>query len=502
MQDFIKSKLRPHQVEPVNSLTGILQKYQSAVDLSDTGTGKTYVACAVAAGLQLSTLVIVPKIAISAWERVAEHFDTRHTVIGYEHLRTGKTGFGHWRNPLPDNATEQLEYFKCQCCQLRVDLNKYFPCYTHPLGIHCLETKKATWDYGSFQFNPNFELVIFDEIHRCGGLDSLNSEMLIAAKRQNIKVLGLSATAACSPLQMRALGYNLDLHNDKHDLLGGGRVTPNFYKWANRYGCRRDPRFHGFKWMVGENQQAGIMSNIRDSILPRRGVRVATKDIPDFPERTVSAELYDLNHPDEINRAYGQMAEAVALLSMWASQDKNSEHPLTKILRARQRIELLKIPIAIELAQDYLAKGYSVGIFVNFSQTLSELRQRLKSDCYIDGSVSGQAVRQRNIDNFNSNQEKLTIINSEAGGVAVSLPDVTGNHPRVGLIFPGFNAVTFRQILGRFHRESAKSDCYYRVIFAGKTVEQKIYTALKSKLHNLDSLNNSDFDICNQMLHL
>jgi superfamily II DNA or RNA helicase len=500
-------KLRPHQVEPVRHLVSILRARQSAVDLSDMGTGKTFVACAVAAELQLPTMVVVPKVAVTAWERAAAHFDERFTVIGYEKLRTGKTGFGWWDNALPPNA--DLEYFKCQCCQLPVDIEQdgtpginYSPCYTHPAGFHCLETHRKAWNYGKFNYHAGVKLIIFDEMHRCGAMDSLNAEMMIAAKRQNIKMLGLSATAACSPLNMRALGYNLDLHNDKTDfivperiggvLYGSKLAKPNFFRWASRYGCRRDARFHGFKWLVGKDKQRDVMKDIRLSIIPARGVRVTTDEIPGFPDREVSAELYDLDEVNTIDRLYAEMAESIQQLDTRSEQDDDPELRITKILRARQKIELLKVPVAVELARDHLNKGHSVGIFVNFSQTLKELRTRLKCNCFIDGSADGVRYRQQAIDGFNSNSEQLILINSEAGGVAVSLPDLTGEHPRVGLVFPGFNATTFRQLLGRFHRENSRSRCHYRVIFAANTVEVTAHRNLCAKLNNIDAINSED----------
>jgi hypothetical protein len=315
-------------------------------------------------------------------------------------------------------------------------------------------------------------------------------------------MLGISATAACNPLGMRAFGYNLDLHNDKHDLLGSSavgyaqlkyRARPNFYRWAAQYGCRRDVRFHGFKWMAGREQQLSVMAQIRDSFLSERGVRVTTAEIPGFPKCDITAELYDLDENGTIDRLYDEMADAIAELDERTADEVSAEHPLTKILRARQRIELLKVPIAVELARDYIDKGFSIGIFVNFVQTMRELQARLKTDCIIDGSPSGIRHRQRNIDRFNSHESRLILINSEAGGVAVSLPDRTGQHPRVGLVFPGFSASTFRQVTGRFPREDSKSNCSYRVVLAAKTVEEKIKRTLDQKLANLDCLNDADF---------
>lgn len=209
----INSRLRPHQVEPVQQLRTILASHQSAVDLSDTGVGKTFVAAAVAALLRIPTLVVCPKIVVSAWHRAAEHFGDTLSVINYEMLFTGRSDFGYWERAREAGISKREIFFVCVCCQRVVDFAKFSPCYCHPRGVHCIDQKKKPQRLGRFIFHDAVKFVIFDEVHRCGALDSLNADVLIAAKRQNIKVLGLSATAACNPLAMRALGFNLDLHS-------------------------------------------------------------------------------------------------------------------------------------------------------------------------------------------------------------------------------------------------------------------------------------------------
>jgi superfamily II DNA or RNA helicase len=499
----IIEKLRPHQPASVERLLAILRQYQSAVDLSDTGVGKMYVGAAVATLLGLPTLVVCPKVVVTAWHRAASHFGEKFSVVGYEKLRTGNTQFGQWEHPLPEDPAA-LDFFRCQSCQLKVDLANFSPCYTHHLGIHCVECHRKEHNYGRFNFHPGVQFVIFDEVQRCAGVDSLNCDMLLAVKRQNIRMLGLSATAACSPLGMRALGYNLDLHGDRHDeirasiVLGESgpvrvyRQKKPFFRWLSDHSVRRDPRFHGLKWFAGRAEQRGIMAKIHAAIADR-AVRVSVDSIPGFPERTITAELFDIDDPAAFDRLLREMAEPLAALASRAASDVDCEHPLTKLLRLRQRIELLKVPIMVELARDYVDKGYSVGCFVNFSQTIAELQARLKTDCIIDGSPAGVRHRQRNVDSFNANTARIILINSEAGGSAVSLPDATGDHPRVGLVFPGVRAETFRQLVGRFHRIDARSNCFYKVILAANTLEEGSHRKLCAKLDNLDQLNDDDF---------
>ena len=489
----ILERLRPHQAAPANWLHGnFLAGGPTQVDLSDTGTGKTYVAAAVLSALQWPTLVVAPKIARTTWERAAAHFGDSFSVIGYEMLRTGRTPFGVWDNPPP--AGMKLErHWKCLSCQREVDFDDFKPCYCHPQGIHCIVEKKTDWRYGKFNFAPEIRAVVFDEVHRCGALDSLNADLLIAAKRQGLRILGLSATAACDPTRMRALGYAVGLHT----LTGRGGLS--FGDWAARHGCRYMPG-RGLKWPISAARQLATMAQIRDSIIPLRGVRVRTEDIPGFPERDITAELYDLEESGQIDRLYGEMADPLSALAERQAKDVNPDCALTRILRGRQKIELLKVPIAVELAQDYLDKGYSVALFVNFRATLGELCERLKTQCFIDGSPDGVRYRDQFIDEFQANQQRAIVVNNEAGGVAVSLHDLHGGFPRVGLVFPCFSAVTMRQVFGRLPRDGGQSKCHYRVLFAAKTVEVPMHRALSAKLNNLDALNDADLMPANLQL--
>lgn len=478
-------KLRPHQVESAKHLLAILQSgAPGIVDESDTGIGKTYVGSAVANAFGRPTLVVVPKIAVGLWERAAQHFNDRFSILGYEHVRTGRTPFGWWDNTPPPGFRSPT-HLKCQSCLQVVDEENMPPCHCHPLGIHCVEVKKVRWDYGQWHWSDRIGLVLFDEAHRCNGKNSLNAEMLIACKRQRIPALLLSATLASSPLDMRATGLLLGLHN----LVG----DHGFYPWLSAHGCGKLLGLPGWRWTVGREKQLQVMSRIRQDIIPRRGVRVRAQDVVDFPEREITAELYDLaESSDTIDRLYEQMAEAIRELDSHAFNDKDPDHPLTKMLRASQKIELLKVPLAVELATDFLDTGYSVVLFVNYTQTLMELRKALRCELFIDSSVTGEN-RERAIGIFQSNDQRKLIVNSRAGGIAISLEDLDGNFPRAGLAMPTPSAVVMRQLFGRLHRHGGKSKCLYRILLANHTVEQSIFRNLQGKLTNLDALNDADF---------
>jgi hypothetical protein len=483
--------LRPHQHQPAEHLSRVLSRAPSAVDWSDTGTGKTYVAASVAVALRQPTLVVCSAIAVSAWDRAAEHFGDSFSIRGYEDIATGRTPFGQWQHGI----NPRLSFLKCVVCGGTIDPAKPFPCFASPAGIHCVERRPKAHRYGHFIWHDNIGLLIFDEVHRCGGLQSLNSEMLIAARRQNIRTLSLSATAATSPLGMKALGYSLDLHAGPFDqVASSGELRPSFYSWLRRRGCVKDPKFHGWKWLVMEEKQRAVMAALRASVLPSRGVRVRTGDIPGFPECNISVEPFDVTSPELIEAAYVEMETALIALEQRAGFDRLPESALTTLLRGRQQIELLKVPLATEVAQDELDKGNSVVFFVNFKQTITELQRRFPDAGIVDGSPEYLRTRDATVELFQRNLIRVLICNSEAGGVSLSLQDLTGFAPRVGLVFPGLKAVSMRQVFGRLPRDGGKSPANYRVLLAAGTRDVQIQKALEGKLNNLDTLNDADLN--------
>lgn len=260
-----------------------------------------------------------------------------------------------------------------------------------------------------------------------------------------------------------------------------------FYQWLHSHGARRDPVFHGWHWPVSAAKQREVMAGLQ---LQMRGVRVTTKQIPNFPDLDIQCQMVDVDDVEAIEKNYVEIKQANETLRTRAATDKNPEAEITKILRARQKIELLKAGAAIELARDKMDTGFSVGLFVNFRQTVEEISRQL-SCLFIDGTNT-DAERQRAIDLFQKNETKALVINSAAGGVAISLQDLDGEHPRMGLIFPGFSATVLTQVLGRFRRDGGRSKCHYRILLAANTIERRIKAVLDQKMNNLSALLDSD----------
>lgn len=414
-------KLLPYQQPHADAVLAALTANGLAFDGSDPGVGKTYVAAEVAKRTGRQVVVVCPKVSIPAWRRVLEGFGvTVVDVVNYEKLRTGNTPHGHWE-----------------------------------------PKKRFVWAL------PKQTLLIFDEVHRCKGKNSLNAEMLRDAK--GLPMLLLSATLAENPMELRAVAH-----------IAGLCEWHGFWSWLLKNGCRKG-RF-GLEF---NKKRVDVLAALHEELFRKRGSRIRIADLGDqFPETQIAAEALDFG--DDVGKIYDEMEAELAALDAAAANDKPAQ-ALTIALRARQAVELCKVPGIVQLAEDFLEDGKSVVIFTNFVATLDALCNKLKTDCAIHG---GQSAEDRHscIDRFQSNAERVIVVNIQAGGVSLSLHDVHNTNPRVALVCPTYSGTELRQALGRVHR-SGGSKSLQRILFAAGTIEEKICLKVQAKLERMDIFN-------------
>lgn len=428
--------LLPYQTEHAKRIEAALRQWRVALDASDPGTGKTYIACAVAARLQCPVAIITTKATVPNWAAVAQGFGLSPLLIAnYEKVRTGR---------LP-------------------------------------ECRKAS---GRFVWNlPQHCLVIFDECQRCKGRTSLNAQLLIAARRQHLRVLLCSATAADNPLGMRAIGYALGLH-----------TLADFWQWAQRHGVAVG--VFGMEYTGGED----CLRELHRQVFPAKGSRLRVSDIPGFPDSLVESAIIDTGKARAIQKEYDALHRELrlaerrrdkkSLKALAERMEAKSPSFLTLLLRARQSIELYKVAAMVEMTRDGIEEGMSVVLLVNFTDTIRELSAKLDCPHIIHG---GQATEERQniIDRFQRNEIPVVIANIQAGGVGVSLHDPSGQRPRLSIISPTFSAQDLRQALGRVHRSGGAASIQ-KICFAAGTCEEKTAKSCAAKLHRIDLLNDGD----------
>jgi hypothetical protein len=430
----------PPQQQHIETLVQAIRSNHAAVDSSSTGTGKTLCASEVAKVLGYKMLVIAPKATLENWRRVAAEQEAGVLgVVNYEKLRTGKTEFGFWKS-------------------------------------------------GHFIFNiPAGTMLVFDEAHACKGLYTKNAKMMLAAKGR--PTLILSATLAENPTEMRALGFLLNLHR-LHD----------FYGWALKNGCGTNPwGALEFKSKSKEAQRA--LDSLRRSIYPAKGHMMTRDDLREF--FTTNQIIYDpieFGSGAEIKSLLDEVAEELQAIADKEAEERqalagNPAEAMVKLTRARQKVELLKLPEMQDLVEERLSEGKSVAIFLNYNQSVRALSDRLTKAGIPHGLLWGledhPTKRQRVIDDFQHDRVHVIICNIAAGGTGVNLHHTeTSERPREALISPNYNAKIMEQVFGRIDRAGAKSDTINRVLVAAGSVEEKVLEAVQIKIDNLRRLHN------------
>jgi len=143
------------------------------------------------------------------------------------------------------------------------------------------------------------------------------------------------------------------------------------------------------------------------------------------------------------------------------------------------------------MAEDLLAEGKSVAIFANFNATIEALVSKLNIKAGISVIHGNQTAgeRQTAIDLFQTDVSRVIICNTAAGGVGISLHDITGKHPRASIISPDWNEKNIIQVIGRVHRAGGKTPSMQRILFAAGTVEESVQKSVNKKIKRLKVLN-------------
>lgn len=439
----ISSKLLSFQVAHTLQLYESLQHENCVIDASDTGTGKTYCSIALCKLLNLEPFIICPKSVINTWIEVCNIFNVKiFGIANYEMLKSGKY------------YTENFEKVECP----------YFD-------------KVKNGEKTDFVFQvPKTIIIIFDEAHRCKNYRTSTSKVLSSAYKTGNKMVLLSATITDKIACFKPFGVVLGLYTKLNEYKLWMRKQFQINKVSFQY---------AHKDMNDDQKQLYI---IHKTLFPRYGSRMKIKELGNlFPANHIITRSYYLSNHKEVNL----LLEHINLAMEELHNKETRAEALGKIIRAKQRIELLKVPIFKDLAQEGLDNGYSIAIFVNYRETMDHLCNLLNTACVIHGD---QTLEERieNIKEFQSNKSKIIISIVQAGGVGISLHDIHGEHPRMSIISPSFSGQDLVQCLGRIHRAGSKSPAIQKIVFCAKTFEETICGIIMNKLRNLSGINDGD----------
>lgn len=449
----MEDKLLPYQVPHFLQLVETLKQNDCILDASDTGTGKTYVALALAKEVNREPFVICPKSVIPNWINVAKFFGIKlFGVSNYEMLKGCK-----YFVPDKDNNFEKVD---CPYMD-KIETEK---------AVH-----KGTKKILDFVFHlPSNVLVIFDEAHRCKNYQTVTSRLLLSINKSLCKTLLLSATISDKIDCFKPFGVTFGFYDE----------TKQFKMWLRK--IRRAKKIHYENQNISE--QDIPLDIIHNKIFPYKGSRMKIKDLGDmFPQNQVITQAYYSQNQDEIDNQYKIIRDAFEELKVKESRSDG----LGKLVRARMKIEMLKVPIMLDVIQEGLDNGYSIVVFVNFIDTMNYLAHYFNTECLIHGGQSLQD-RQDSIDRFQENKSNIIISIIQAGGVGISLHDIHGGHPRMSVISPTWSGQDTQQALGRIHRAGSKSPALQRMVYVAGTFEERICELIQSKLKNITGINDRD----------
>jgi superfamily II DNA or RNA helicase len=432
MKTSIKKLLLPHQIDHVTNLSKKLSDNYVCFDCSDTGTGKTYSAIATAKCLKMKVFIICPKTIMSAWRDVV-------AIFGVECL-----GISNYELLIREKHIDNGKVKKCPYIARTGDQQIY------------------EWSL------PAETLVIFDEVHRCCNPESLTGNLLLSLKNVYDKdhlLLLLTATICDGPHKFKLFSVLL--------------------KWCSN--CNSV-----FHWLEKSYNPVMASEIIKERLAVKNMCKVSISDLGDtFQKNQVTSDYYDVKKTDgtEIDKLHEEIKNCMEKIKHKSFSDKDSNW--ASVIRARQKIELLKVQIFVDLAQQYIDNDFSVVIFVNYTDTLLLLLKTLGTDCSVYGE---QTITQRmkNINDFIKDKKRIIVCNIQCGGDSISLNDKNGKYKRVALVSPPLSSLKLIQACGRISRADSKTPSFNKIVFANSTIEKQLCNKLKSKCSIYSAITDHD----------
>jgi len=424
-------KLLDYQEDHANNLINILNKNTTALDLSDPGIGKTYIASYVCKQMGLSPIIICPKSVISKWKQILTEFGVEYlAVVNYELIVRCKTYYKNAK--IKSNFLEYID-------------------------------KKYRWNV-----NKN-NIFIFDEAHKCKFESTMNAKLLVSAKETGNNILLLSATLVEVPSQFSIFAYVLNFSDSLHKI----------QKWISQM----------------QNPAKTLHVLLFDKNYPKASRLSIEELGDKFPQTQITAETYTMKNSEDITNEYSKIAEKIKKYKSDGEQSKfilvklQSEFRKIELYKIPTFIELAK-----DFLDNNYSVVIFVNYTDTLKMLLTKLKELNYGEVTTINGEQSQKEKDENVNNFQSDKSRIMVANIEAGGVGISLHDINGKHPRVSLISPTFSATNLIQALGRVHRSGGKTKSLQRIIFADNTPETKISKMLFKKLSNLSLLNDGEME--------
>lgn len=329
---------------------------------------------------------------------------------------------------------------------------------------------------------PEYDLVVWDESHRCKNLDSARALMMRKINAKAGFALWMSATAGQNPLELAYLAPLLAQAT-------GARASSlaDFEAWclAQDVGVSRGA-FGRWNWERTPEREKRVQQWLFGGAVPV-GLRRLPTDIAGWPELERQPMPQALG--PEARQAYAQAWAEFQQDEMGRAAGKSGkESGMTARLRLRQKSSWLRIGATVEHAEELLAQGRQVAISVAFHDTLGELAQQLSARHPVAVIHGRQSTAEKEAERLRFQRGEATVVLFTVEE-AISLHQGEHNNvPRTLLIHDvRWSAIQQAQIEGRCHRDGQFAPVLW--LYAPETVEARIVEVLVERVKGMKALN-------------
>lgn len=313
----------------------------------------------------------------------------------------------------------------------------------------------------------NYDLVVFDEIHKAKSPTSQQGKNLLKLAKLGKRHIGLTGTLI--------VNNPLDCYLPLKFI---GKERANFSTFKDFY-CTWDFQF-GHRIISGY-KNIDILKATIDKCSLRRD-----KSILNLPPKVIVPEYLDMS--DKQEKFYSEIAEGVldeadriniketSLLGLVTRLRQAATYPMSL---TTQEIDSVKLDRAEELVEEITSSGEKVLIFSSFKEPINVLYERLKKYNPVlgTGDVSDEEMS-RNIDKFqNDSTCKVYLGTAQRSGTGITLTAASYEI----FLDSSWTWAEFEQASDRAHRIGSNKSVIIYYLIANNTIDERIYSLINRK---------------------
>lgn len=459
----------------------ILTSHGFYIDQSVMGSGKTYVALALAQSLGLTLMVIGPKSSLAMWEEKAKEYHVpMHSTLSYQTLTgmgKGQPKHGHLlkTRERDEHGDETIIYTAnpswaahCHGSQgLLVVLDEAHNCKNpgnkERASAALLKAVRAAHRTGAKAYYALLSASLMDKDHMC---------------IQFLRVLGMYTH--------RALTDNLHGTRPGYDEIVQSlrRVAPQATQaLAHPAAVQVAPvaLHENIYRLFTEALLPACSSSMPDPVLPSKMTNVFYKVTSPVLLKRLQTSQADLSRALRYDDAYGTV--------------RLEQDSIAAVNRACMDHEWALAEVALRDAWAWLNKTPTgkVIIFTNYKKTLHFLQSHLTATGVKSVGYEGKMTTNQRVAAVRAFQQDVStrafVSNVTCGGVSISLHDLVGGQPRLVLIFPTYKILDIYQATGRAVRRGMRTEAEVRMLYSADFPLMHLFDALARKTGVLKAVN-------------